>query len=433
MTVQRDPDRLIRAFLDEGLTELPDRTFDAVRAHIERTRQRAVIGPWRNPPMRTFRYMAIAAVIALIVIIGATLVGGGRVTSSPSPGPTAVGSPPMRPTFVPSAAQPYHWPNALHVGDYATSFAWNLPFAVGFTVPAGWESRDVEIIKGDMSVAVELAWDLYDNPCAATPAVVDSGSTPMDFANALATNANLDVSAPAATTIGGRSAVTVTYRARPGVACVGEDSKLWSSPAWMILPVSPLGPPSWPLRVGLHRLSIIDMDGTRLLFDATAGANPTPAKEAELQGVLDSLGFTAPTAAYDLGACTVTLTSRPAGALVTPESLVTMSRTHSRILAGALPETFVEPAISAHVDFRVADLTGSGPESMRPTTQVVAPPGSGGGGVATLVAESLLDVPGSRDLVGTFLLDAPGTWWLRITVPYAGCAYQQPLVVVAPG
>ena len=61
MTTPRDPDRLIRAFLDEGSTELPDRAYDAVRAHIERTRQRVVIGPWREPPMPTIARFAVAA------------------------------------------------------------------------------------------------------------------------------------------------------------------------------------------------------------------------------------------------------------------------------------------------------------------------------------------------------------------------------------
>ena len=45
MTAQRDPDRLIHAFLMEGQTELADPVYDAVRATIERKRQRAVIGP----------------------------------------------------------------------------------------------------------------------------------------------------------------------------------------------------------------------------------------------------------------------------------------------------------------------------------------------------------------------------------------------------
>ena len=61
MTSMHDPDRLIRAFLDEGQTELPARTYDAVRDHIERTRQRVVIGPWREPDMSNIARIAVAA------------------------------------------------------------------------------------------------------------------------------------------------------------------------------------------------------------------------------------------------------------------------------------------------------------------------------------------------------------------------------------
>ena len=36
-------------YLDTGPTQLPDRSFDAVREAIDDTRQRVVIGPWRTP------------------------------------------------------------------------------------------------------------------------------------------------------------------------------------------------------------------------------------------------------------------------------------------------------------------------------------------------------------------------------------------------
>ena len=61
MTAPRETDRLIRAFLHEGGTELPDRAFDAVRRDIHRTRQRVVIGPWREPDMSNLARVAIAA------------------------------------------------------------------------------------------------------------------------------------------------------------------------------------------------------------------------------------------------------------------------------------------------------------------------------------------------------------------------------------
>jgi hypothetical protein len=67
MTAPRNPDDLIRAFLGEGETDLPDRAFDAVRADIHQTRQRVVIGPWREPDMSTFARVAIAAIAVLTV------------------------------------------------------------------------------------------------------------------------------------------------------------------------------------------------------------------------------------------------------------------------------------------------------------------------------------------------------------------------------
>lgn len=86
MTMMRDPDREIRAFLDEGRTELPDRTYDAIRARIERTHQRAVFGPWRGrrlPGAARFGIAATAATAAVIVgAIGLTLTGGGRPSSA---------------------------------------------------------------------------------------------------------------------------------------------------------------------------------------------------------------------------------------------------------------------------------------------------------------------------------------------------------------
>ena len=69
MTAPRDPDRLIDAFLGTGPTELPERTYDAVRDHIEHTRQRVVIGPWREPTMSNLARVAIAAAAVLAVAV----------------------------------------------------------------------------------------------------------------------------------------------------------------------------------------------------------------------------------------------------------------------------------------------------------------------------------------------------------------------------
>ena len=91
MTAPRSTDQLLQAFLADGLTELPDRTYDAVRSEIHRTRQRAVLGPWREPSVTTISRLAIAA--AIVAAIGVAWVNlvprnpsiGGDPTPSPSP------------------------------------------------------------------------------------------------------------------------------------------------------------------------------------------------------------------------------------------------------------------------------------------------------------------------------------------------------------
>ena len=77
MNAPRDHELLIKAFLAEGQTELPDRTYDAVRDHIDQTRQRVVIGPWRKPQMSNLaRIAAAAAAVLVIAVVGVNLLPG---------------------------------------------------------------------------------------------------------------------------------------------------------------------------------------------------------------------------------------------------------------------------------------------------------------------------------------------------------------------
>src|SRR5688500_313584 len=105
MNVSRDPDRLIREFLDEGLTELPERAYDTVRFRIDHTRQRVVIGPWRSEQVTRYAtYGIAAAVIVLAVVVGIRFLPsndgigvGSQPTSTPvitpSPAPTEAPTP----------------------------------------------------------------------------------------------------------------------------------------------------------------------------------------------------------------------------------------------------------------------------------------------------------------------------------------------------
>jgi hypothetical protein len=98
MTQRRDPDVLLATYFAEQTPELPERVFDAVRRDIHRTRQRLVLGPWREPDARVLvPALPVAATILLVVslwIINVLVLGpGGGPTASPGPTPNVFRSP----------------------------------------------------------------------------------------------------------------------------------------------------------------------------------------------------------------------------------------------------------------------------------------------------------------------------------------------------
>jgi hypothetical protein len=124
-TTRRDPDRLIRSFLEAGPSELSDRVFDAILDDVHRHRQQAGSGLWRIAMSRSglVAAAAIAAVALVAVIIGVTHPFSG-VGTNPTPTP--------RPSSTPAAnlGEPI---GNLTAGTYRTS-SFTEPFTVD--VPA---------------------------------------------------------------------------------------------------------------------------------------------------------------------------------------------------------------------------------------------------------------------------------------------------------
>ena len=86
MTTPRNPDRLIRTYLQEdqapGQPEVPDHVYNAIRDGIEQTRQRAVIGSMGVPDMNKFLAIGLgAAAVVVALLVGSNLMG----SSSPAP------------------------------------------------------------------------------------------------------------------------------------------------------------------------------------------------------------------------------------------------------------------------------------------------------------------------------------------------------------
>ncbi len=186
MTAPRDPNLLIRAFLDEGRTELPDRVYDAVREQVDHTRQRVVIGPWREPDMSNIARLALAAAaVVAVVVIGINLWPGGSGGVGGTP-PTG------SPTLAPPTASPAPTPRTLTTSDVGTALGAGTyrvaaPFVEPFTVTVQGNTFDQLVAAGvsfdnpasSAGYAVLVPNGTYTDPCAPgaspkpAPATVD--------------------------------------------------------------------------------------------------------------------------------------------------------------------------------------------------------------------------------------------------------------------
>lgn len=209
MTSDRKLDRLIEAYLEPGLDELPERSYEAVRAATTRTRQRVVIGPWRAPDvMRGVRPLLAVAVVALVAVIALSpgLVG----SLAPAPTPTPLPLP---------SANPYPG-TPLEPGTYVVGHVGyaGRPQMV-FTVPGGWYSGDGLVFNGpndgiDTGGTVVLEYrQLVDqvnaDACRWQENVWRPMTTARQLVDALANQPGVEVTAPRPVSLGGTPATLV--------------------------------------------------------------------------------------------------------------------------------------------------------------------------------------------------------------------------------
>ena len=239
MTARRDPESLLQAYLEDGPTQLADRSYDAVRTEIDHKRQRVVFGPWAFPNMSNFARFAFAAAAAVLVaVIGIDFLRQNVVGPGTSPSPAPSPSPTGSPTALWGEGRP------LAAGSYVvTPFLGADPGICGptatgatpapceesttddtirftFALPDGWDGAPFQSIwlaseqnaapDGASLIFVRGGW-LYSEPCVTDESVELNGANPNvpvgptvdDFANALAEHPLLDVTAPVDITLSG--------------------------------------------------------------------------------------------------------------------------------------------------------------------------------------------------------------------------------------
>jgi hypothetical protein len=288
VTVQRDPDAILAAWLEDGPNRLPDATRRAIAVTTRTTHQtrRPRWVPWRFPPVNGASRLILGGVAVLAVALGGLYLFNGLPESG-------VGTPSSVPTPSPSPAPisyDSHAPGELEPGTYVIEHIDpNAPVRVTVTVPAaGWEKlRAPGVIFGPgsgVTLAFASARNLFADPCAADRAKRNPpvGPTVDDLVTALDTTPNLDATATDVTMSGFHGRQVALTALAPWEPCAAGEPTLFDLGG----PEQDWGPPD---TTDTNRLWLLDVDGSRLVIAGNSRVGATPADLANLQSMIDSI------------------------------------------------------------------------------------------------------------------------------------------------
>ena len=301
MNSRRDPDLSIKAFLDEGLNELPDRSFDAVRTAVDQTRQWAVIGPWKEPTIMTAtRFALIAAAIAVLAVVAIRFLPASNVGPASAPTPTAIPTTIATPAPTPSPSltpvpSPVALPTsgAVPAGTYYIDPAVTGVSRLTLTAPAGWSAADLLAKHAgtptEVFFTIWVVSDIFQDACKWDQAKIVSlvGMTPEQVVTALAAQKSRTASLSTSATIGGYPAQQITLSVAPSLdtsTCSNGNLRYWPG----------AGPDfnsglCCNLAGNIDTIYVVDVSGKRMVIVARHYPGSSAADVAELQGIVDSI------------------------------------------------------------------------------------------------------------------------------------------------
>jgi hypothetical protein len=294
MHSDRDTTRIVRSWLEEGVSALPDRVLDAVLDQVAATRQRRSWWPaWRFADMNTYAKLAIAAAAVVVVaLVGYNLLptGGGNVGVTPavSPSPSIALSPTAVPS--PSPSDLAFFPDGPIEPGRHSMVRSGKSLSVG--MPSGWTSHLGFRIYTQSGQAAFIFWtdppiNVYADPCTHEPLDPPAGDSPAELAAAVSSIPGTDlVDGPTDVTIGGHPAQLVTIRIRDDIDCPPGEFLLWYNEA-----DGPAGG-RWPDAVGdTINAWIIDVDGTIVWIDGSTARGSAPTTQRDMQQIVESIQF----------------------------------------------------------------------------------------------------------------------------------------------
>jgi hypothetical protein len=306
MNQRSDIDRVLRHWMDDGPSTLPDRVVDVVADRISVQHQRRSWRLLRRLTMNPLLKLAAAAAAVLVVAVVAWrfLPGnggvGGEATPNPSPSPTATRIPPL-----PEG-------NVTIAGTYRLR---PLPttdagLTIDAAIPAGWHGFGSWAITGPrpaeqgapdgIAVAFVAAEGLRSDPChwdiAGTgaldqPGDIEVGPTVDDLAAALAASTAYESTTPIDVTLGGFEGKQVDLELPTDISACdvpagGADAR------YTVFSGAEGGGFYGIGDAPRSQVSIVDVDGTRLIVVLISHPGTRAEDVDAAQMILDSLVIT---------------------------------------------------------------------------------------------------------------------------------------------
>lgn len=320
MSTNRETTSIVRSWLEDGATRLPERVLDAVLDELPATPQRRVRWwPARRiePTNAMLTYGLVAAiVVAVAILIGINAVGTPNVGGpgldawSPTPEASVAEASATLSADASASADPVgdlpRGPFVLTDGEVDGMV--NVPTTL--TIPGpGWYGQrgdgilmnipeQLDFSDGDAGMIGPFTGDIYvpADPCEWTTTMPDTPATTVDeVVAALQAQATRDASEPVDITVDGRNGKSITLR-------TPDDVNLDQCDRGQLCTLTQDDPAvchRWQQFNGqIDEIWIVDVDfdvdGVVAVIDATWGEATSAEELAELRAILDSMTFDEP-------------------------------------------------------------------------------------------------------------------------------------------
>jgi hypothetical protein len=291
MSTDRDENRIVRSWLEEGVTMLPDRVLDAVLDQLPATPQRRAGWLARRFPIMNnspARYGIVAAAVIVVALLGVNLLpnvnSGGP---DPTPTPTETASPtPATPSL------PYYpSPSSVEPGTYLLADTTYTVQPFTFAVPSGWKSQLLGMVKNPDELT-EVTWapyvvtHVYADACVGDESELRAiGPSVDDLITALTEQGGSKVSVPVDDRIGGFAAkrVDISISARKAESCNIGGLQVWANPAETDF---------FAFRGGYSAtVYVADVNGERFVLTVTRAPDASAKDLAEVEASIASIEF----------------------------------------------------------------------------------------------------------------------------------------------